>query len=71
MASVADQTLFVCRWGRASRETTAACVERLRLYGVRLSGFVVTGTDNGSFNLLCGAQLTRQEARLIAHRRQA
>jgi uncharacterized protein involved in exopolysaccharide biosynthesis/Mrp family chromosome partitioning ATPase len=71
MASVADQTLFVCRWGRTSRETTAACIERLRLYGARLSGFVVTGTDNASFNLLCGAQLTRQEARLIAHRRQA
>ena len=71
MASVADQTLFVCRWGRTSRETTAACIERLRLYGARLSGFVVTGTDGGSFNLLCGAQLTRQETRLIAHRRQA
>ncbi|WP_242010179.1 GumC family protein [Acetobacter conturbans] len=71
LAAIADQTIFVCRWGRTSREVVSACVERLRLYGARLAGFVVTGTEPKSFNLLCGAHLTRKESRLIAQRRQA
>ncbi|WP_254454692.1 polysaccharide biosynthesis tyrosine autokinase [Acetobacter estunensis] len=65
MASVSDQTVFVCRWGRTSRTIMAACLERLRVYGARMAGIVVTGAEVKSANLLGGVPLTRSETHLL------
>ncbi|NHO32317.1 AAA family ATPase [Acetobacter sp. LMG 1636] len=67
MASVADQTIFVCRWAHTSRGVAAACLDRLRVYGARMTGTVLTGADERSANLLCGTQVTRSEIKLITH----
>ncbi len=67
MASIADQTIFVCRWARTSRGAVAACLDRLRVYGARLAGTVLTGAEERSANLLCGAPVARNEVRLITH----
>ncbi|GBR00884.1 hypothetical protein AA21952_0251 [Acetobacter oeni LMG 21952] len=66
MASIADQTIFVCRWARTSRAVAAASIERLRVYGARMAGIVLTSAEEKSANLLCVSPATRSEVRLIA-----
>ncbi len=47
-ASIADQTVFVCRWQRTSRQAVMASLARLRDYGGKVAGVVVTMVDKGA-----------------------
>lgn len=62
--SVADQTVFVCRWQQTSRNAVTASIERLRAYGARVAGIVVTMTDDHS-TLSYGGEYGKREAKLI------
>lgn len=67
MASVADQTIFVCRRARTSRSTVAACLEKLRSYGARITGLVLTGGEDASANLLCAPGIRKNTTGLLGH----
>ena len=51
-ASVADQTMFVCRWGHTRRTAAWRAIERLRTTGARLTGVVTTMVDAGSITAI-------------------
>jgi succinoglycan biosynthesis transport protein ExoP len=40
--SVVDQTVFVCRWQQTSRNAVISCLNRLQVFGVNVSGIVVS-----------------------------
>lgn len=63
-ASIADQTIFICRWESSSRRAVVSCVERLRAYGARLPGIVVSMVDHRS-TLALGDEYSRREIKLI------
>jgi polysaccharide biosynthesis transport protein len=63
--SVVDQTVFVCRWHRTSRKAVTASLDRLRLYGAKLAGVVVSMVDPGS-TLVLGGEYGRHETKLIS-----
>jgi succinoglycan biosynthesis transport protein ExoP len=46
--SIADQTIFVCRWQRASRKAVTASLNRLQTFGASVSGIVVSMVDQNS-----------------------
>jgi len=66
LSSVADQTIFICRWRSTSRAAVAACLERLRAYGANLAGIAVTHFNEHSA-AITAPDYTRAEARLIDH----
>jgi len=63
-ASIADQTVFVCRWQRTSRQAVLASLERLRAYGAQVAGVVVTMVDQGAALQFSG-EYGRRERQLI------
>ncbi len=44
-ASVADQSVFVCRWQRTSRAAVVSCLRRLRAAGAHMTGIVLSMVD--------------------------
>ena len=64
LASVANQTLFVCRWQQTSRRAVRASLDRLRTCGVQVSGIVVTMVKQNSAVTFDGGY-SRREAKLI------
>jgi Mrp family chromosome partitioning ATPase len=62
--SIADQTIFVCRWQQTSRIAVTASLERLRAYGTKVAGVVVTMVDENS-TLAFGGEYSRRETKLI------
>ncbi|MBV8868076.1 MAG: AAA family ATPase [Acetobacteraceae bacterium] len=44
-ASVADQSVFVCRWQRTSRAAATSCLRRLRAAGAHMTGIVLSMVD--------------------------
>jgi Mrp family chromosome partitioning ATPase len=63
-ASIADQTVFVCRWQRSSRQAVMAALERLRAYGAQVAGVVVTMVDKNAA-LQFDGEYGRRERQLI------
>jgi uncharacterized protein involved in exopolysaccharide biosynthesis/Mrp family chromosome partitioning ATPase len=63
-ASVVDQTVYVCRWQHTSRRAVTASLDRLRQYGAKVSGLVVTMVDPGSVTDFDGLY-SRREQHLI------
>lgn len=63
--SVADQTIFVCRWQRASQKAVAASLNRLQTFGARVSGIVVSMIDQNSTQAF-GDDYHRREMKLIS-----
>jgi polysaccharide biosynthesis transport protein len=62
--SIADQTVFVCRWQQTSRIAVTASLDRLRAYGTKVAGIVVTMVDENS-TLAFGGEYSRRETKLI------
>jgi capsular exopolysaccharide synthesis family protein len=62
--NVADQTIFVCRWQQTSRKALMASLDRLRAYGAKVSGIVVTMVDQKS-KLAFNSEYSRREIRLL------
>jgi len=63
--SIADQTIFVCRWEHSSRQAVTASLERMRIYGAKVAGIVVSMVGRNAtleFNNEC----SRQELKLIS-----
>ena len=44
-ASLADQTVFICRWRATPRAAVTGCLERLQIVGAHLAGVVVSMMD--------------------------
>ncbi|HJS85275.1 MAG TPA: polysaccharide biosynthesis tyrosine autokinase [Acetobacteraceae bacterium] len=44
-ASVADQSVFVCRWQQTSRAAAVSCLRRLRAAGAHMTGVVLSMVD--------------------------
>jgi succinoglycan biosynthesis transport protein ExoP len=63
--SVVDQTVFICRWQQTSRNAVTSCLDRLRVFGVRVSGVVVSMVDEKS-TLAFDGDYSRREMRLIS-----
>ena len=63
--SVVDQTVFVCRWQQTSRQAVTACLDRLRSYGARIPGIVVSMVDQNS-TMAFGGDYSRREMKLIS-----
>lgn len=63
-ASIADQTIFVCRWQRTSRQAVLASLERLRAYGAQVAGVVVTMVDQNAA-LQFDSEYGRRERQLL------
>ena len=63
--SIADQTIFVCRWQRASRKAITASLDRLQTFGARVSGIVVSMVDQNSPQAF-GDDYNRREMKLIS-----
>ena len=63
-ASIADQTIFVCRWESSSRRAVISCIERLRSYGAQIPGVVISMVDQRS-TLALGDEYSRREMKLI------
>jgi Mrp family chromosome partitioning ATPase len=63
-ASIADQTIFVCRWESSSRRAVTSCIERLRAYGAQIPGIVISMVDQKS-TLALGDEYSRREMKLI------
>jgi capsular exopolysaccharide synthesis family protein len=64
LGSLADQTVFVCRWQFSSRQSITASLERLRSYGARVAGLVVSMVDQEA-TLDFNGEYSRREFRLI------
>jgi polysaccharide biosynthesis transport protein len=62
--SIADQTIFVCRWQRASPKAVTASLKRLQTFGARVSGIVVSMVDQNSPQAF-GDDYHRSEMKLI------
>jgi capsular exopolysaccharide synthesis family protein len=62
--NVADQTIFVVRWQQTSRKAVNASLERLRAYGAKIPGVVVTMLDE-SPNLAFDGAYSRREMKLL------
>ena len=60
-----DQTVFVCRWQRTSRQAVLASLDRLRDYGANVAGVVVTMVDQNSA-LQFDGDYGRRERQLIS-----
>jgi Mrp family chromosome partitioning ATPase len=60
-ASVVDQTVFVCRWQQTSRRAVTASLDRLRQYGARVAGLVVTMVDPGAVTDFDGLYSRREQ----------
>ncbi|MBU2654165.1 GumC family protein [Acidomonas methanolica] len=65
-ASVADQTIFLCRWSSVSRSAVSTCLERLRTYRASLAGIVVN-YFSGSAAAIARSDDPQKEVRLIDH----
>lgn len=63
--SVADQTVFVVRWRQTSRKAVSASLERLRAYGAKIPGIVVTMLDENPALAFDGAY-SRREMKLLS-----
>ncbi len=64
LGNLADQTLFITRWKHSSRQAVVDCLDRLRTYGARVAGIVVTMVEpNASRDF--GGEYGRQETLLI------
>ncbi|HTI02384.1 MAG TPA: Wzz/FepE/Etk N-terminal domain-containing protein [Acidisoma sp.] len=63
-ASIADQTIFICRWESSSRRAVTSCLERLRAYGASIPGIVISMVDHRS-TLALGDDYSRREMKLI------
>ena len=50
-ASIADQTVFLCRWQRTGRAAVTGCLNRLRAAGARVTGIALTMVDTGQMPL--------------------
>jgi capsular exopolysaccharide synthesis family protein len=64
--SVADQTVFVCRWQQTSRNAVVSCLNRLQIFGVNVSGIVVSMVAQKSA-LAFDGDYSQREQRLIKH----
>jgi len=42
LGTIADQTIFVCRWKHSSRQAVIASLDRMRTFGTRVAGVVVS-----------------------------
>ncbi len=62
--SVVDQTVFVCRWQLTSRNAVTACLDRLRVFGVSVSGIVISMVDQKSASAFDG-EYSKREMKLI------
>ena len=62
--NVADQTVFVVRWQQTSRKAVSASLERLRAYGAKIPGIVVTMLDEKP-NLAFDSAYSRREMKLL------
>ncbi|MDE2240195.1 MAG: AAA family ATPase, partial [Rhodospirillales bacterium] len=62
--NIADQTVFICRWQQTSRTAVTTSLDRLRSYGARVAGIVVTMADDYS-TLAYGGEYRKREIRLI------
>jgi succinoglycan biosynthesis transport protein ExoP len=62
--SVADQTVFVCRWQQTSRSAVIGCLNRLHAFGVNVSGIVVSMVAQKSA-LAFDGDYSQREQRLI------
>ncbi|WP_086644173.1 polysaccharide biosynthesis tyrosine autokinase [Acetobacter sp. DsW_063] len=67
LASIADQALFVCRWNDTSRRDAALCIERLRHYGVRVSGLVLNAAEGRAAGVSPDGQAPRASVGLLQH----
>jgi capsular exopolysaccharide synthesis family protein len=63
--SVVDQTIFVCRWQRASQKAVTASLKRLQTFGARVSGIVVSMVDQNDPQAF-GDDYSRREMKLIS-----
>jgi polysaccharide biosynthesis transport protein len=63
--SVVDQTIFVCRWQRASRKAVTASLNRLQTFGARISGIIISMVDPNSTQAF-GDDYNRREMKLIS-----
>ncbi len=64
--SVADQTVFVCRWQQTSRNAVISGLNRLHVFGVNVSGIVVSMVAQKSA-LAFDGDYSQREQRLIKH----
>jgi uncharacterized protein involved in exopolysaccharide biosynthesis/Mrp family chromosome partitioning ATPase len=64
LASVADQTVFVCRWQQTSRKAVSVSLDRLHSYGAKVAGIVVSMVDAKS-SLAFGDEYGRRETKQI------
>jgi Mrp family chromosome partitioning ATPase len=63
--SIADQTILVCRWQQTSRMAVNASLDRLRAYGARIAGLVVTMADENS-TLAVGGEYGKRETQMLS-----
>jgi Mrp family chromosome partitioning ATPase len=63
--SVVDQTVFICRWRQTSRNAVTSCLDSLRVFGVRVSGVVVSMVDEKSTFAFEG-DYSRREVQLMS-----
>lgn len=64
-ASLADQTIFLCRWQSTSRDAVVGGLERLRAAGAPMLGVVLSMVDQARISHL-GDVPSRREAKYIA-----
>lgn len=63
-ASVADQSVFVCRWQRTSRAAVLSCLHRLRATGAQMTGIVLSMVDMNRVSLYSD-EYDRRSVRLL------
>jgi succinoglycan biosynthesis transport protein ExoP len=65
LGNVADQTVFVVRWQETSRKAVSASLERLRAYGAKVPGIVLTMLDENP-SLAYDGSYSRREMQLLS-----
>jgi len=65
LGTVADQTVFVCRWKHSSRQAVMASLERMRRFGTNVAGVVVSMVEPEATLDFIG-DYSRREGRLIS-----
>jgi capsular exopolysaccharide synthesis family protein len=64
LGSIADQTVFVCRWQHSSRQAVMASLDRMRTYGAQVAGIVVSMVEQEA-TLDFNGDYSRRESELI------
>jgi capsular exopolysaccharide synthesis family protein len=66
LGTIADQTIFVCRWQHSSRRAVMASLERMRSFGAKVTGVVVSMVEqeaaldfNGGYSRREGALINQ------------